>query len=224
MLNPKCIKVLTKISFKVSFVILLSIFMKNKILHNATDMFLNIGFKSITMDDIATNLGISKKTIYAHFSNKIELVQAVTLNMFDVIKKGVDIIHEQQQNPIIELFEIKRFVMEHLKDEKSSPQYQLQKYYPKIYNTLKQKQFTLIQELIKENLAKGIQQKLYRKEIDTDFIARIYFNGMVGIKNKDLFPLQNNSMNTLTTNHLEYHLRGISTEKGIKQVEKQLYS
>lgn len=198
--------------------------MKNKILHNATDMFLNIGFKSITMDDIATNSGISKKTIYAHFSNKIELVQAVTLNMFDVIKKGVDIIHEQQQNPIIELFEIKRFVMEHLKDEKSSPQYQLQKYYPKIHNTLKQKQFTLIQELIKENLAKGIQQKLYRKEIDTDFIARIYFNGMVGIKNKDLFPLQNNSMNTLTTNHLEYHLRGISTEKGIKQVEKQLYS
>ena len=182
--------------------------MKNKILHNATDMFLNIGFKSITMDDIATNSGISKKTIYAHFSNKIELVQAVTLNMFDVIKKGVDIIHEQQQNPIIELFEIKRFVMEHLKDEKSSPQYQLQKYYPKIYNTLKQKQFTLIQELIKENLAKGIQQKLYRKEIDTDFIARIYFNGMVGIKNKDLFPLQNNSMNTLTTNHLEYHLQG----------------
>ena len=61
--------------------------MKNKILHNATDMFLNIGFKSITMDDIATNSGISKKTIYAHFSNKIELVQAVTLNMFDVIKK-----------------------------------------------------------------------------------------------------------------------------------------
>ena len=112
--------------------------------------------------------------------------------------------------------------MEHLKDEKSSPQYQLQKYYPKIYNTLKQKQFTLMQELIKENLTKGIQQKLYRKEIDIDFIARIYFNGMVGIKNKDLFPLQNNSMNTLTTNHLEYQLRGISTEKGIKQLEKQL--
>ena len=207
---------------RVSCVNLYFIIMKEKILYNATEMFLNIGFKSITMDDIASNAGISKKTIYAHFSNKIELVEAVTLNMFDVIKKGVAIIHAQEQNPIIELFEIKRFVMEHLKDEKSSPQYQLQKYYPKIYNTLKQKQFTLMQELIKENLTKGIQQKLYRKEIDIDFIARIYFNGMVGIKNKDLFPLQNNSMNTLTINHLEYHLRGISTEKGIKQLEKQL--
>ena len=196
--------------------------MKEKILHNATEMFLNIGFKSITMDDIAKNLGISKKTIYAHFRNKTELVKTVTLHIFDIVKKGVDLIHAQEQNPIIELFEIKRFVMKHLKDEKSSPQYQLQKYYPKIYKTLKQKQFKVMQELIKENLAKGIKQKLFRATIDIDFTARIYFHGMVGIKDKDLFPLENNSMNTLTTNHLEYHLRGISTDKGIKELEKQL--
>jgi len=196
--------------------------MKEKILHNATEMFLNIGFKSITMDDIAKNSGISKKTIYAHFNNKTELVKTVTLHIFDIVKKGVDLIHAQEQNPIIELFEIKRFVMKHLKDEKSSPQYQLQKYYPKIYKTLKQKQFKVMQELIKENLAKGIKQKLFRATIDIDFTARIYFHGMVGIKDKDLFPLENNSMNTLTTNHLEYHLRGISTDKGIKELEKQL--
>ena len=196
--------------------------MKEKILHNATEMFLNIGFKSITMDDIAKNSGISKKTIYAHFNNKTELVKTVTLHIFDIVKKGVDLIHAQEQNPIIELFEIKRFVMKHLKDEKSSPQYQLQKYYPKIYKTLKQKQFKVMQELIKENLAKGIQQKLFRATIDIDFTARIYFHGIVGIKDKDLFPLENNSMNTLTTNHLEYHLRGISTDKVIKELEKQL--
>ena len=196
--------------------------MKNKILHNATEMFLNIGFKSVTMDDIATNSGISKKTIYAHFANKIQLVEAATLHIFDVISKGIDIIHEQQQNPIIELFEIKRFVMKHLKDEKSSPQYQLQKYYPKIFKNLKHKQFELMQELFKENLTKGIEQKLYRNDIDIDFTARIYFNGMLGIKNKDLFPLVNYSMNTLTSYHLEYHLRGISTAKGIKELEKQL--
>ena len=196
--------------------------MKKKILHNATEMFLNIGFKSVTMDDIAANSGISKKTIYAHFANKTQLVEAATLHIFDVISKGIDIIHEQQQNPIIELFEIKRFVMKHLKDEKSSPQYQLQKYYPKIFKNLKQKQFELMQELFKENLTKGIEQKLYRNDIDIDFTARIYFNGMLGIKNKDLFPLVNYSMNTLTTYHLEYHLRGICSQKGIKELEKQL--
>ena len=112
--------------------------------------------------------------------------------------------------------------MEHLKDEKSSPQYQLQKYYPKIYNTLKQKQFMVLQELIKENLEKGIAQKLFRKTIDIDFTARIYIHGLVGIKDKDIFPLHNYSMDVLSTNHLEYHLRGISTKSGIQELEKQL--
>jgi len=196
--------------------------MKEKILFNASEMFLNLGFKSVTMDDIANSSGISKKTIYAHFKNKTELVVAVTLNIFDVVKRGIDVIHEQQQNPIIELFEIKKFVMEHLKDEKSSPQYQLQKYYPKIFKNLKLKQFDVMHGLIKENLMKGIKQNLYRKTIDIDFIGRIYFQGMTGIKNKDLFPLNNYSMLTLTNYHLEYHLRGICTSKGLEELNKQL--
>ena len=136
--------------------------MREKILHNATDMFLNLGFKSVTMDDIARTSGVSKKTIYAHFSNKTDLVEAVTNYLFDTICVGIDMIHEQEQNPIIELFEIKKFVMQHLKDEKSSPQYQLQKYYPKIYATLRQKQFEVMQESIKENLSRGIERDLYR--------------------------------------------------------------
>ena len=72
--------------------------MKNKILHNAADMFLNLGFKSVTMDDIASNSGVSKKTIYAHFSNKTDLVEAVTNYIFDLVCSGIDLIHEQQQH------------------------------------------------------------------------------------------------------------------------------
>lgn len=198
--------------------------MKDKILHNATEMFLNLGFKSVTMDDIARNSGVSKKTIYAHFSNKTDLVEAVTNYLFDSVCSGIDCIHEQKQNPIVELFEIKKFVMTHLKDEKSSPQYQLQKYYPAIYSNLNKRQFEVMQDSIKENLTRGMEMNLYRKNLDTDFIARIYFNGMVGIKNKDLFPLRNYSMNTLMNYYLEYHLRGICTYKGLEELENQLYN
>jgi len=176
------------------------------------------------MDDIAKSSGVSKKTIYAHFSNKTELIEAVTNYLFDVISCGIDMIHEQQENPITELFEIKKFVMQHLKDEKSSPQYQLQKYYPKIYATLKQKQFEVMQDCIKENLQRGLDKKIFRENLDIDFIARIYFQGMVGIKDKDIFPLQDYSMNTLMNYYLEYHLRGICTEKGIQELENQLYN
>jgi hypothetical protein len=109
-----------------------------------------------------------------------------------------------------------------LKDEKSSPQYQLQKYYPKIYASLTQKQFHVMQVCVLNNLKKGIKKGLYRTHIDLEFISRIYFNGMVGIKNKDLFPLTDYSMNTLMNHYLEYHLRGIATEKGLQELNKQL--
>ncbi|MGI9550098.1 MAG: TetR/AcrR family transcriptional regulator, partial [Aurantibacter sp.] len=104
--------------------------MKTKILEKATELFLNLGFKSVTMDDLAREMGISKKTIYSHFENKTHLVEACTLHLFNTISQGIDYICSLGKNPIEELYEIKKFAMLHLKDEKSSPQYQLQKYYP----------------------------------------------------------------------------------------------
>jgi hypothetical protein len=79
-----------------------------------------------------------------------------------------------------------------------------------------------MQVCVLNNLKKGIENGLYRKSIDLEFTSRIYFNGMVGIKDKDLFPLTDYSMNTLMNHYLEYHLRGISTEKGLQELKKQL--
>jgi AcrR family transcriptional regulator len=196
--------------------------MKYIILETSNELFLNLGFKSVTMDEIASKLGVSKKTIYKYFANKTELVAAVTDYMFDTVSCGIDGICALKMNPIEEIFSIKRFIMRNLKDEKSSPQYQLQKYYPKIYASLTQKQFHVMQVCVLNNLKKGIENGLYRKSIDLEFISRIYFNGMVGIKDKDLFPLTDYSMNTLMNHYLEYHLRGISTEKGLQELKKQL--
>jgi AcrR family transcriptional regulator len=196
--------------------------MRNEILEKSKELFLNLGFKSVTMDEIANSLGVSKKTIYKYFKNKTDLVDAVTDFMFDTICCGVDKVCARKMNPIDELFHIKKVVLEYLNDEKSSPIYQLQKYYPKTYASLKQKQFHFMQETIQENLERGIQSGLFRVAIDKDFISRMYFNGMVGIKDQELFPLKKYSMNTLMNYYLEYHLRGISTKKGIEQLENQL--
>lgn len=196
--------------------------MRDKILEKSNELFLNLGFKSVTMDEIAGALGVSKKTIYKYFKNKTDLVNAVTNHIFNIISSGIDDICALKENPIDELFSIKEFVMYHLKDEKSSPQYQLQKYYPKIYMSLKQKQFNVMHDCVKENLTYGIELGVYRENIDVEFISRIYFTGIIGIKDKDQFPLNNYSMKTLMNYYYEYHLRGICTEKGIKKLEKQL--
>lgn len=190
--------------------------MKDKILHKAAEMFLNLGFKSVTMDDIASETGVSKKTIYSHFSNKTALVSEVVSSVFEIVCDGIDVICSQQKNPIEELYEIKRFTMEYMKSEKTSPQYQLQKYYPKIFVKLRKQKFEVMQGCIVDNLNKGVADGLYRDTIDIDFISRIYFHGVMGIKDIELFPLKQFSLNKIMDFYLEYHLRGICTVKGIE--------
>ena len=77
-----------------------------------------------------------------------------------------------------------------------------------------------MQTCVKDNLDRGVSLVLYRESINIEFISRIYFNAMLAIKDKDLFPLKQFSMNMLMENYLEYHLRGICTEKGIKKLNQ----
>lgn len=193
--------------------------MKNQILHKATEMFLTLGFKSVTMDDIAAEMGISKKTIYQHFSNKDSLVKAVTTTLFENISCGIDQIILADKNPMEELFAIKEFVMKNLKDENTSPIYQLQKYYPKIHKSLMLKQFDKMGTCVIENLEKGISLGIFRKEINKEYISRFYFAGMTSIKDVELFNPDVFSLKELQTGYLEYHLRGICTQKGITELE-----
>ena len=198
--------------------------MREKIIQQSADLFLNLGFKSVTMDDIANKIGMSKKTIYQHFENKTKLIEATTLYIYEFISHGIDCICALNKNPIEEVYEIKRFVMNHLKDEKSSPQYQLKKYYPKIYESLKSKQYCVMQDCVTNNLNKGVEMGLYRETINVNFISRIYFNCTMSLKDKELFPLNDFSMNELMEYYLEYHLRGIVTNKGLQTLNKFITS
>ena len=101
--------------------------MKKEIVNQSIQLFLQYGFKSITMDDIAKHMGVSKKTIYVHFPTKDELVEQSVLNHFDEIIKNINVISKQSKDPIIELYQIKKEALSHLSGEKNSPQYQLQK-------------------------------------------------------------------------------------------------
>tara|TARA_R110002167_G_scaffold70337_3_gene198192 strand:+ start:1823 stop:2476 length:654 start_codon:yes stop_codon:yes gene_type:complete len=193
--------------------------MKTKIINKAIDMFLKIGFKTLTVDDIASEMGISKRTIYEHFHKKHDLVEAATIHLYEKISNGIDEIFAMNKNPIEELFVIKDFVMENLKNESSSPFYQLQKYYPQIYGSLMSRQFIKMNECVLENLKKGIEQRLYRDDINLRLISRFYFAGINSIKDAELFnPIQFNTREVQQT-YLEYHLRAICTQKGIDFME-----
>lgn len=190
--------------------------MKENILIKATELFLEQGFKSVTMDDLANEMGISKKTIYTHYENKTKLVEESTMALFHFISEGINQIILLQKNPIEELYEIKKFVMVHLKGEKSSPQYQLQKYYLSIHQTLQQKHFEIMQECVVDNVKRGVALGIYRENLNVEFVSRIYFSGVTSIKDQKLFPLSSFPVAQLMDDYLEYHLRGIVTPKGRK--------
>jgi AcrR family transcriptional regulator len=198
--------------------------MREKIISKSEELFLSLGFKSVTMDDIANTIGISKKTIYAHFSNKTELVEVVTFSVLDHITEGIDRINAASVNPIEELYEIKMFVMNYLKNERVSPQHQLKKYYPEIFERLKIKQFEKMHSSVENSLKMGMNTGLFRADIDIDFISRMYFNGMTGIRDISIFPEDRFDRNYLFESYLEYHLRAIVTETGLNLLNNYIKS
>jgi AcrR family transcriptional regulator len=190
---------------------------KEHIITTSLDLFLSLGFKSVTMDEIAAKLGVSKKTLYQHFKNKTELVEKSSVQLCDNICNGINqIIISDTENAIEELYSIKKYVMEYLKDDSTTAIYQLQKYYPDAHRMVSQVKFDFIDDCIQKNVIKGIEKGLYRDNINPGFIARIYFVGIQGIKNLNIFPAQEFSVKELDDQYLEYHLRGIVTPYGRK--------
>ena len=196
--------------------------MKELILNKATDLFLNFGFKSVTMDQIANEIGISKKTIYNFFENKKHLVNVVTNGMFASITSGIKQIKKESLDPISELFDIKLFLIKILKGERTTPLYQLRKFYPETHKEITQKQFDLMTKSAIESLKSGVKLGLFRKDINIDLISRLYFNGMIGIKDQDIFPAEKYEPTFLMLKYIEYHLRAIVTEKGLKKLNSFL--
>jgi AcrR family transcriptional regulator len=196
--------------------------MRDQILEKSSHMFITLGFKSVTMDDIAAEMAISKKTIYQYFKNKDELVHDASLFVYEKISTGIDCICSLGKNAVEELIDIKDFVNQYLQDEKNAALYQLSKFYPKTFKFIRKKEFEKMQECVVRNIRNGIIQGLYRKEVNLSFMTRIYFQGVFSIKDIDVFPLDEFESKSLQDLYLDYHLRAMVTIKGLKLLEKHI--
>lgn len=196
--------------------------MKDIILKKTGERFLKLGFKSVTMDDIADELAISKKTIYKYFNNKQDLVEQTITHIHEACLCAIDGVCNVGFNAIHENFEVKKVFKDLLKSNDDSPMYQLKKYYPKIYEKVMSKEFLMFQDCISKNIEKGIDEGLYRKDINKSVITRLYFALVMAVHDENLFTYNKNTINKLEIDVLEYHTRAIATDKGIKELEKQL--
>jgi hypothetical protein len=193
--------------------------MKDKIIKKATELFFKLGFKSVTMDDIACEMCISKKTIYKYFCNKEILIAESTEMVHKTIHESIDTIAAKNYNAIKENFEIKKMFKEMFQSGESSPAYQLKKHYPEIYNTVMSREISECNSVFKQNIKKGIQQGLYRENLNIDIYVGFYYNLIFSIHGN---TSSEKEAQKLELEALEYHTRAMATLSGIAELEKQL--
>ena len=193
--------------------------MKEKIIAKAQEMFLKLGFKSITMDDIAGEMCISKKTIYNFFLNKDLLIEESIAVMHQEIADSIEKISAQNLNAIEENFAFKRMFREMFKTAESSPIYQLKKHYPEIYEKALENQVVISENSFRNNIKKGINEGLYRENINVENYVKFYYLLIFNINENTASGIE---AEELELKALEYHIRAMATLAGIIELEKHL--
>jgi TetR/AcrR family transcriptional regulator, biofilm operon repressor len=193
--------------------------MKEKIMAKASELFLKLGFKSITMDDIACEMCISKKTIYKYFCNKEVLIEESTEVMHKEVHERIEAIVRQNHNAIKENFEIRQMFKEMFSAGDTSPMYQLKKHYPEIYHKLVNREVNECNTVFKQNIEKGIQEGLYRTDIPIEKYVQFYYTLIFDINGNTVSEIE---AQELELEALEYHTRAMATLAGIIELEKQL--
>lgn len=182
-------------------------------------MFLKLGFKSVTMDDIAGEMGISKKTIYKYFINKEVLIERGTEAMHQQLDEQIHAIMAQNFNPIAENFEIRKMIKGTFQTAHTSPLYQLKKHYPEIHQKMMCQELHDCHLYLKNNIERGIQMGLYRKGVDIENAIKFYYMLIFQINENTVLEKEAQELELAV---LEYHTRAIATEKGVKELEHNL--
>jgi len=193
------------------------------ILLKVSELFRKFGIKSVTMDDIASEIGISKKTIYHHVQDKTDLVSKLMEFENERVQKCMAEIFQAKRNAIEELFEVNRFMINLMKRYSPSFNYDLKKYYPDIFRKIHAIRRTNIYNAIRNNLKKGKSEGLYRDELNEEVLAKLNVSRMEDMPNSSLFTPEELNSGSVFKEMFIYHIRGIANERGTRFLEKNVH-
>ena len=193
---------------------------KDKIFNAAVQLFLQYGVKSVSMDDLARELGMSKKTIYNHFSNKKELVRFTMMRFLEHDEEIILTLIAKSNSALDEMFNITRHVQYLIRAMKPSLIFDLKKYYRDTWREIENTHFAFIQKTIQSNITRGMEEGIYRAGIKPDIIAGFYSKVSECAADEQLFPINKYSKVELFTQHVHYHLHGLVNDKGRKLLQE----
>ena len=191
-----------------------------ELIQKISDTFMNYGIKSVTMDDLARSLHISKKTLYQHFTDKKDLVKTCLKFHIDADLCEIKTITEDRENAIDEMYSIGLAVSKKTSQIHPSIFYDLEKYYPEAWSLFNDYRKGHIFQTIKENVERGIGEGLYRDDLNVDVIAGIYVLRIDDLTNQEIFPSDKYPFGELYLEVMRYHIRGIASNKGIEYLKQ----
>ncbi len=192
---------------------------KYRITSATHQLVMQYGVRSVSMDDIAGNLGMSKKTLYLYFKDKNEIIDEV-INDIILNNEGLCCNNRNEaDNAVHEMFMVINMLKEMFTNMNPSVMFELQKYHPKTYKKIAEHKHSYLFNLVKQNLEAGIKEKLYRKDIDVNILARFRIDTMFLPFNIDFQKSAKKNMMECQIQIILNFLYGLVTKKGYELAE-----
>lgn len=195
---------------------------KLEIMERASAVYMRYGVKSVTMDDLARELGVSKKTLYKYFNDKTDLVNSIIRFKLDMDVALCTNCRLHSENAIDDLINVSRQVIENIGNVNPAVFYDLKRYFPEAWNIMQDHKWVFVLNMARENINRGIAEGIYRENIDVEVIARFYVGITDLILSGDIFPWPEFKFEQLFKEFIRFQIKGMANEKGIKYLQQRL--
>lgn len=193
---------------------------KEKLLKGAEDLFMRYGVRSITMDDIARHLGISKKTIYQHFADKDDVVVSVAKSRLEKQRQQFDKVTAESKNSVEEMVKLSYCIKENMRDTNPSVLFDMQKYHQRAWNVWLEFKHKFIRQSVIQSLKRGIDEGYFRADINIDILVTMRLEVVQMAFDNMIFPRDQFNLTEVQSHLFDHFVYGILTEKGKKLYQK----
>jgi hypothetical protein len=188
---------------------------KTDVIERSTLLFMRYGIKSVTMDDVARELGISKKTLYKYFVDKNELVMGILSAKLDIDANHCLSCKGSSENAIDELISISKFVLEQVGQINPVVFFDLKKYHPEGWELMQKHKWDFILNSIRENTIRGIKEGIFRYDLDIEITARLYVASTDIIMDGKVYPWPEFKFDHVFSEFIRYHIHGLVNNDGL---------
>ena len=193
---------------------------KERIKLKANELFMKFGIRSVSMDDIANNLGMSKKTIYQYYADKDELVDAVIDHEINHNESCCELDKGKSENAVHELFLAMDMVVEMFRTMNASVLHDMQKYHPRAFLKFHKHKNDFLYSVIRENLVRGIREDLYRDDLNINIVARFRVDTMLLSFDPEFQAKIKHNMADIEQEIILLYTHGLVNSKGYKLILK----